>query len=80
LYLYGEKIKIRCDVEVMDSFSAHADRGEIASFVRNQRGHVKKIYLVHGEIDSQEALRTYLGERGFPDIEIPTLGQTFSLD
>ncbi|MFQ5446529.1 MAG: MBL fold metallo-hydrolase RNA specificity domain-containing protein [Saprospiraceae bacterium] len=80
LYLFGQKKKVRCDVEVMDSFSAHADRKEIAFFVRNQRGHVKKIFLVHGEIDSQEALRAYLGERGFHDIEIPTLGQVASLD
>jgi metallo-beta-lactamase family protein len=79
LHLFGEKKKVRCDVEVMDSFSAHADRTEIAAFVRNQRGKVKKIYLVHGEIDSQEALRAYLGERGFNGIEIPTLGQVFSL-
>jgi len=80
LHLFGEPKKVLCDVEVMDSFSAHAGRGEIAAFVSNQRGKVKNIYLVHGEIESQKALRAYLGERGFNDIEIPALGQIFSLD
>ena len=75
LYLFGEKKQIRCKVEVMDSFSAHADRGEIAGFIANQRGKVKKIFLVHGEIERQQSLRNYLGERGFPTIEIPELGQ-----
>ena len=79
LRLFGETKKVRCDVEIMDSFSAHADRSEIASFVQNQRNSVKKMFLVHGEIDRQEALKSYLGERGFHKIEIPVLGQEFNL-
>ena len=63
----------------MDSFSAHADRSEIYDFIRNQQKHVKKTFLVHGEIERQEALKGYLGERGFSKIEIPVLGQEYNL-
>jgi len=78
--LYGEMKKVNADIEVMDSFSAHADRKEIHEFIRNQRKNVKKIFLVHGEIDRQESFREYLGERGFHDmVEIPKLGEQAKL-
>lgn len=63
----------------MDSFSAHADRGELLSFIHNQRGHVKKIFLVHGTLDRQEKFRDLLNENGFRDVEIPALGDEVEL-
>lgn len=77
--LFGERKQVRCDVETMDSFSAHGDRIEMAGFVRNQRNSVKKLFLVHGEIERQESFKNYLGERGFGKVEIPVLGQEFNL-
>ena len=81
LRLFGVNKKVKADVEVMDSFSAHADRKEIYGFIRNQRNKVKKIFLVHGEIERQEKFRGYLGERGFQEknVEIPVLGQEYKL-
>ncbi|MEK7254969.1 MAG: MBL fold metallo-hydrolase [Bacteroidota bacterium] len=79
LKLFGEVRQIRCDVEVMDSFSAHGDRGEIFEFLKNQQGVVRKIYLVHGETEAQEGMKIYLGERGFGNIEIPALGDEVSI-
>ena len=70
---------VRCDVEVMDSFSAHADRGEISDFVSNQRKSVKRLFLVHGEIERQESLKSLLLSEGFRRIEIPTLGEEYDL-
>lgn len=80
LRLFGEEKPVRCDVEVMDSFSAHADRTEIADFVANQRNSAKKLFLVHGEIERQESLRTLLEDQGFKKVEIPVLGQVFNID
>lgn len=79
LYLFGEKKQVNCEVEVMDSFSAHGDRHEMADFIANQRVHAREIFLVHGEIDSQKAFRNFLEEKGFSNISIPTLGQSFTL-
>ncbi len=79
LRIFGEEKPVRADIEIMDSFSAHADRGELLSFLHNQRGHVKKIFLVHGTIDRQEKFRDLLNENGFKDIEIPELGQEFTV-
>lgn len=79
LKLFGEWKPVLMDVEIMDSFSAHADRSEIYDFIENQRKKVKKIFLVHGEIDKQKALVEYLNGRGFKKVSIPKLAETIEL-
>lgn len=77
--LFGEIKPVRARIEIMDSFSAHADRNELLDFVRHQKGRVKSIFLVHGTLDRQEAFREMLNENGFPDVQIPVLGETVKL-
>ncbi len=79
LRLFGEEKMVRCDVEIMDSFSAHADRGEITDFVSNQRDSVRQMFLVHGEIERQESLRSHLLAQGFRKIDIPELGDEYEI-
>ncbi len=79
LKVFGEVKQVRAKVEIMDSFSAHADRKEMHWFIENQKSGLKKLFLVHGEIDRQEKFRSYLNERGFDKVEIPELGQEFDL-
>ena len=76
--LFGEWKMVNAKIVVMDSFSAHGDRGEIYEFIKNQK-ELKTIFLVHGEIDRQVKFRKYLGERGFKNIEIPALGDTHTI-
>ena len=40
---------------------------------------MQKIFLVHGEIDQQEAFRDGLKSLNFKDIEIPVKGQEFEI-
>ena len=77
--IFGEEMKVNAKVTIMDSFSAHADRGEIAAHLRNQTKRVKKVFLVHGEINRMNALAGYLGSRGIRDIEVPELGEVVRL-
>ncbi|MFK7809511.1 MAG: MBL fold metallo-hydrolase RNA specificity domain-containing protein [Saprospiraceae bacterium] len=80
LKLFGEVKPVNMDVEIMDSFSAHADRDEIMDFIANQKKSVKKIFLVHGEIDRQKALKEHIESNGFKEkVEIPKLAQEFEL-
>ncbi len=78
LRLFGEYKPVRAKVEVMDSFSAHADRTELADFLENQQS-LKNLFLVHGTLDRQEAFRRLLGEKGFGSVTIPELGAEFTL-
>lgn len=78
LKIFGEVKKVKATIKTMDSFSAHADRKEMADFLSNQKK-LKKIYLVHGEIGPQESFKTYLEDRGFGEVIIPELGDEFDV-
>ncbi|HOY15287.1 MAG TPA: MBL fold metallo-hydrolase RNA specificity domain-containing protein, partial [Saprospiraceae bacterium] len=77
--LYGEWKMVRARIELMDSFSAHGDKYEMYDFLKNQHGHVKQIFLVHGEIDTQNNWKAFLNEKGFTNVEIPVEGQKYDL-
>ena len=79
LKLFGEWKIVKADIKIMDSFSAHADRNEILDFVHNQKAGLKRLFLVHGEIDRQTKFKELLGENGFNAVEIPKLGNEFEL-
>ena len=80
LKIFNQYKEVKAAVEVMDSFSAHGDRDEMRAFVNNQQKRLKKLFLVHGEYDTQQAWRSFLRETGFEHIEIPALGETVRLE
>lgn len=78
--IFGETFTVRADIEVMDSFSAHADYKEMIQHLSCQdASKVKKLFLVHGEIDSQLVFKNRLAKVGFKEIFIPVQGEGFSL-
>jgi len=78
--IFGERYPVRARVAVMDSFSAHADYAEIMDFLDCQdKARVKRLFLVHGEYDEQQAFRQRLLDAGWPHVEIPEQGQGFVL-
>ncbi|MEM8526682.1 MAG: MBL fold metallo-hydrolase [Bacteroidota bacterium] len=76
--LFGQEKVVNADIEIMDSFSAHADRTELADFIKVQKN-LRKLFLVHGTHEKQMAFRDYIEPMGFRDVEIPSLGQEFNL-
>ena len=76
--LFGEMKPVHAKIEIMDSFSAHGDRNEMVDFIKNQNK-MKKLFLVHGEYDTQIAFKDYLKRFKFKDIEIPARGQEYRL-
>ncbi|WP_298354182.1 MBL fold metallo-hydrolase RNA specificity domain-containing protein [Runella sp.] len=76
--IFGETFSVRARVEVMDSFSAHADYTELIQFLKCQDPRqVKTLFLVHGEYENQIAFKQKLEAEGFRNIEIPEQGQGF---
>lgn len=74
--LFGQIKPVNAEIEIMDSFSAHADRSEMVDFVKNQTK-LKTMFLVHGELRNQEEFKKLLIQNGIKKVEIPTLGQQF---
>ncbi|WP_234736313.1 MBL fold metallo-hydrolase RNA specificity domain-containing protein [Tellurirhabdus bombi] len=78
--IFGDEFTVRAEVEVMDSFSAHADYAEMISFLACQNAEeVKNVFLVHGEFDRQTIFKDKLSKAGFPKITIPSLYEKVNL-
>ncbi len=77
--VFHETMQVRARIEVMDSFSAHADRLELLDFLSNQKQKLQRLFLVHGILESQEAFQGFLNQHGFGQVEIPELGQEYRL-
>jgi metallo-beta-lactamase family protein len=68
LKIFGEEVPLRARVEVINGYSAHADRTELASWldaVKAGSPHLSGVHLVHGEPHAQEALQTTLAAKGY---------------
>jgi metallo-beta-lactamase family protein len=75
--IFGEPYELKCQVEVFDEFSAHADRNDLVNWVK--QGKWQKIFLVHGEPASARALAAALKEAGIDQVTIPALGDSFEI-
>jgi metallo-beta-lactamase family protein len=78
--IFGDRLEVKANIKMMDSFSAHGDKKEMHEFLKNQTESCKKVFLVHGEIDTQQKFKQYLEQKNFKDVEIPELGQEYTLD
>jgi metallo-beta-lactamase family protein len=72
--IFGEKFEVRCQVSSMDSFSGHGDYDEMLEFLSCQKPErVKKVFLVHGEYETQISFKLKLEKAGYKDVHIPAL-------
>jgi len=78
--IFGEVHERKCDVVIMNSFSAHADRNELLAYFNHfDRKRLKNIFLVHGDLDQAEKFSSGLKGQGFKSVEIPVRLQKFDL-
>ncbi len=79
--ILGDWYKVKARVEKIDSFSAHADYKECTDWLnRIDTSRLKKIFMVHGEKDSQEFFKKYLEDNGYKNVQIVKYGETYDLD
>ncbi|MFT3936623.1 MAG: MBL fold metallo-hydrolase [Chitinophagaceae bacterium] len=70
--IYGIKHEVNAEIGAIRSMSAHGDYEDLSQFLACQDAKaVKKLFLVHGEYDVQQAFKQRLLKKGFTDIEIP---------
>jgi metallo-beta-lactamase family protein len=68
LRIHGEDIPLRAQVEVLNGYSAHADRTGLVTWlnaVRATSPALRDVFLVHGEPGPQDALATQLRSAGY---------------
>ncbi len=72
--ILGGRYKVRAKIEIIDSFSGHADHSELIAWFERMSGPKERVWLVHGEPDSVLALREGLMGVHTGSIEIAELG------
>lgn len=78
--IFGEQFEVKCQVKSMESFSGHGDYNEMLDFLSCQTPErVKKVFLVHGEYETQVAFKLKLQAAGFKDILIPAQFENIKL-
>ncbi|MEO8192304.1 MAG: MBL fold metallo-hydrolase [Gemmatimonadales bacterium] len=66
--IFGDEIPLRAQVEVINGYSAHADRTELTAWLDEVKMNSPKlgpVWLVHGEPEVQDEYRTALEAKGY---------------
>lgn len=74
LKIFGDEVPLRARVEVINGYSAHADRSELSAWVEQVRlssPQLDRVWLVHGEPPAQEVLAATLRAKGLT-VRCPT--------
>ncbi|MBM3313536.1 MBL fold metallo-hydrolase, partial [candidate division WOR-3 bacterium] len=78
--IYGEEYALRAEVEVMNEFSAHADRLGLIAYVKSMNvARLKKVFIVHAEPKAAEALVEPLLALGVREVVVPEMGEEHEL-
>ena len=79
--VFGEDVPLRARVEIINGYSAHADRTELAQWlagVRRKSPKMGAVSLVHGEVGPQDVLTAELTRAGYA-VECPLPGSVRTL-
>jgi metallo-beta-lactamase family protein len=79
--IFGEEIAVNARIEYIEGYSGHADQEWLLNFVYSFNNKTPQhIFLVHGEEESQIALKQKIEENTGIHVSIPSLGETYILD
>jgi len=71
--IFGEYVPVRAEVRNLAMLSGHADRDELLRWLRGFRRPPRRVFIVHGEPESSEALRIAIRDELGWDCEIPAM-------
>lgn len=77
--IFGEEYKRKCQVEVFDEFSAHADRNELIEWVSKGKKRWQQVFVVHGDESASLSLAQALRDIGLSRVVVPEFGEAFNI-
>lgn len=78
--IYGKFYEVKAKIHSIDGLSSHADQREILHWLGALKQKPKKVFIVHGEKGSSDALRVKLRDTLQFDCEIPKLFEIIELE
>jgi len=78
--IHGTIYEVKAEVKKIESFSGHADYKEMIDFLNCQdKSVISRMFIVHGEYETQKKYVTTLQNEGFKNLEIPAKGQEYEI-
>ena len=78
--LFGEDVAVKARVSTIGGFSAHADQAGLLTWVGNFAGRARRVFVVHGEPASSEALALEIRKRFSLETCIPRWRETLVIE
>ena len=79
--IFGEEHPVKCRVETMDHFSAHADKNDLLEFISTlPSDRLEQVFVIHGEEDQSLAFQQTLLGRGVKNVTVPDAGIKYPLN
>ncbi|MGH9821166.1 MAG: MBL fold metallo-hydrolase RNA specificity domain-containing protein [Pyrinomonadaceae bacterium] len=72
-------IPVKCHVETVEGFSAHADWKAVLRWLEGLHSTPKRVFTTHGEPDAAEAMAQHIRDRFGWTVEVPTFEEKFEL-
>ena len=77
--ILGQYVPVRCKIERIGGFSAHADWKEVLRWLEGIPAAPRRTFLTHGEPEAAAAMGAHIREHFGWETEVPTYGQRFEL-
>jgi metallo-beta-lactamase family protein len=77
--ILGQRIPVRCRLEKIGGFSAHADWKEVIRWLEGLPSGPRQTFLTHGEPPAANAMAARIKERFGWAVSVPTYGERFEL-
>ncbi|MBN1178494.1 MAG: MBL fold metallo-hydrolase [Anaerolineae bacterium] len=77
--IFGDIVPLNARVEVINGYSAHADRNGLLDWAQPILPDLKQVFIVHGDPEPAAALAEGLREAGAAQVSVPQWGDTYPL-
>ncbi len=77
--IFGQNVEVNCRVKQIEGLSAHADRQELLAWLNGFESSPKRTFVVHGEPEASEALRSTIEHQLKWNAFCPQYLETFEL-
>ena len=80
--IHGSEIKVKARIRRIGNYSAHADQGELISWIKERMPVHKGLFLTHGDDKARDVLKDHLVKEGMPAdrVILPGLDERVTLD
>ena len=78
--ILGQMLPVNANIVRVHGFSAHADKEEILTWLRNIKNTPRKIFIIHGEKQAAHNFKEFLIEKTGWDVMVPKYQDTVKID